>query len=786
MRIEQYFLMTDYSLWEVILNGDLSPPTRIVDGVVQVIAPTTAEQRNKADLKEQSLDDLFNNLKIYETEIKGSSTSRHNTQNIAFVSLNNTDSTNESVNVVPYVSAASSKATVSPLPNADSHSDAVIYSFSKEMDLKWQMVMLTMRAKRKGHFARECRSPRDNRNKEATRRPVPIEAKKEPTNYALMTYASSGSSSSSGSDNEVAPCSKACSKAYATLQTYYDNLTVEFRKSQFDVLSYKTEFPSHESDNSVPKNPENDRPDAPIVEDWISDSKDETEIESVSKQKESSFVPTSDHVKTPRESVKKVEHPKQAENLRINNQKSRDFEEINEGYVAFGGNPKGGKISSKGKIKTGKLDFYDVYFVKELKFNLLSVSQMVPRENNKYNVDLKNIVPSGELTCLFAKAILGESNLWHRRLGHINFKTMNKLVKGNLVRGLPSNVFENNHNCVACQKGKQQKASFVVGNQPNDNACIKENLDADPQNTADDVADVAFDIKENENDVHVSTNGSDKSDNKKHDEKAKRDDKGKSPIDLPIGVRDLRAKFEELSFNSTNRVNAVSVLVNVVGSNSTNSTNSFNTASPFVNVVSPNFGIVGKSLFMDPSKYPDDPDTSELEDIIFSNDEEDVGAEADLSNLETNIPVCPILTTRVHKDHHVNQIIGDLNSAPQTRSITRMELCKDFERLMKDKFQMSSMGELTFFLGLQVKQKDDGIFISQDKYIAKMLRKFGFTDVRSARTSIETEKPLLKDPDGEDVDLYIYSKELASLKQTALGKDISNPFMASRLPKTIW
>nr|GFA01660.1 hypothetical protein [Tanacetum cinerariifolium] len=85
--------------------------------------------RNKADLEEQSLDDLFNNLKIYEAEVTGSSISRHNTQNIAFVSLNNTDNTNESVNVIPSVSAASSKAIVSTIPNVDSRSDAVIYSF---------------------------------------------------------------------------------------------------------------------------------------------------------------------------------------------------------------------------------------------------------------------------------------------------------------------------------------------------------------------------------------------------------------------------------------------------------------------------------------------------------------------------------------------------------------------------------------------------------------------------------------------------------------------------------
>ncbi|GJX86190.1 putative ribonuclease H-like domain-containing protein [Tanacetum coccineum] len=95
-------------------------------------------------------------------------------------------------------------------------------------------------------------------------------------------------------------------------------------------------------------------------------------------------------------------------------------------------------------------------------FKLLDESQVllkVPRQNNMYSFDLKNVVPSGGLTCLFAKATIDESNLWHRRLGHINFKTMNKLVRGNLVRGLPSKLFENDHTCVAFQKGKQHKAS---------------------------------------------------------------------------------------------------------------------------------------------------------------------------------------------------------------------------------------------------------------------------------------------------------------------------------------
>ncbi|GJR39947.1 putative ribonuclease H-like domain-containing protein [Tanacetum coccineum] len=167
-----------------------------------------------------------------------------------------------------------------------------------------------------------------------------------------------------------------------------------------------------------------------------------------------------------------------------------EYKDYDGGFVSFGDGK--GSISGKGKIKTGSLDFDDMYFCKELKYNMFSVLQIcdkknnilftdtechvlssnfklldksqvllrVPRKDNIYSVDLKSVVPTGGLTCLIAKATIDESNTWHRRLGHINFKTMNKLVKGNLVKGLPSKIFENDHSCVACQKGKQHKASY--------------------------------------------------------------------------------------------------------------------------------------------------------------------------------------------------------------------------------------------------------------------------------------------------------------------------------------
>nr|GEX17263.1 putative ribonuclease H-like domain-containing protein [Tanacetum cinerariifolium] len=439
----------------------------------------------------------------------------------------------------------------------------------------------------------------------------------------------------------------------------------------------------------------------------------------------------------------------------------------------------------------------------------------VPRENNMYNVDLKNIVPFGDLTCLFAKATFDESNLWNIRLGHINFKTMNKLVKGNLVRGLPSKVFENNHTCVACKKDKQHRAScktkpvssvsqplqrlhtdlfgptfvkslnkksyclvvtddysrftwmfflatndetslilktfitgienqlslkvkiirsdngtefknqdlnqlcgmkgikrvfsvprtpqqngiakrknmtlieasrtmladsyyllyfglrqlillvmsrigptwlfdsdtliksmnyqpVIAGNQSNPSAGVQEQFaiekegedtvqqyvlfplwssgSKDPQNTN---GDATFEVKEPkfegrkpESKVYVSPSSSAKT--KKHDDKTKREAKGKNNVELSIGYRNLSAEFEDFFDNSINEVNAASTPVPTVGQISSNSTNTFSVAGPSNTVVSP---ILGESSYVDPSQYLDDPNMPALEDITYSDDE---------------------------------------------------------------------------------------------------------------------------------------------------------------------
>ncbi|GJS28463.1 ribonuclease H-like domain-containing protein [Tanacetum coccineum] len=135
--------------------------------------------------------------------------------------------------------------------------------------------------------------------------------------------------------------------------------------------------------------------------------------------------------------------------------KLSDFKEYKGGYVAFGNDPKGGRITGKGTIKTSCIDFENVSYIVDENLVLLRA----PRKNDVYSLNLKSIIPSRGVTCLVAKASEDEAILWHRILGHVNFKNINKLVKSNLVRGLPSKTFKHDHSCLACRKGKQHKAS---------------------------------------------------------------------------------------------------------------------------------------------------------------------------------------------------------------------------------------------------------------------------------------------------------------------------------------
>nr|GEW30111.1 hypothetical protein [Tanacetum cinerariifolium] len=765
----------------------------------------------------------------------------------------------------------------------------------EEMDLRWQMAMLTMRARRflqktcknlgangptsmgfdmskvkcynchmKEHFARECRSPKDPRRPE-----------EEPTNFALTAF-----SSNSSSDNEVPSCLKAYSKAYDQLHTQYDKLTDDFRKSQFDVISYQTgTFMPPKPDlvfNTAPTAVETDHL---AFNDWVSDSEEESETKVT--QFVPSFAQSFEHVKSPRHSDQLIEtnipaatpvpsspksnssgkrrnkkacfvcksvdhlindcdyhtkklaqptprnyanrghHKKYAplthskpqkhrvptavltQSKRVSNTAVRPISAALPNFTvtrpihahqvvtkfkspirrhitrrpssrtsnspprvtavqAPVGNPqlalkdKGVIDSGCSRHMTGNMsylsDFEELNGGYELKFNLFSVSQMCDKKNSVFFTDTECLVLSPDFKLPDENQVLLRNMVLVTKP---HSKTPYVLLHGRTPKKAGEEV----------DQSYMLFPVWAVGF-------------INPQNNADDAAfdgkEQDFDVKKLESKVILSPSSSAQS--KEQDDKIKKEAKGKSPVESVTGYRDLNAEFDDCSENISNEVNAASSTVLTVGQNSLNSTNTFSAAGPSNTAVSLTYG---KTSDIDPSQLPDDPDMPVLEDIIYSVDEDVVGAEADFNNLESSILVSPIPTTRIYKDHPVSQIIGDLSSTTQTRSMTRavkdqgelsqmfgndfhtcMFACflsheepKRVHQALKDPSWIESMQEeLLQFKMQKVKQKKDGIFISQDKYVAEILRKFGLTKGKSASTPIDTEKRLLKDSDGEDVD----------------------------------
>ncbi|GJT43184.1 putative ribonuclease H-like domain-containing protein [Tanacetum coccineum] len=581
----------------------------------------------------------------------------------------------------------------------------------------------------------------------------------------------------------------------------------------------------------------------------------------------------------------------------------------------------------------------------------------VPRKDNMYSVDLKNIVPSGGLTCLFAKATLDESNLWHRRLGHINFKTLNKLVRGNLVMNqfyemkgikrefsvarnpqqnrvakrknrtlieaartmladskLPTTFWTEavNTSCYVQNRvlvikhhnktpyelflGRKPTLSFMrpfgchvtilntldhlgkfdgkadegffVGYSTNSKAyrvfnsrtiIVEENLHVkfskETPNIAGNRPNWLFDLDA----ITISINykpvvaGNQTTGNASTKENIDVGQDGKKVVPdqkyilLPFVTSDpLLSKCLKDSPDAGFKPSKEEQDANV------NNTNNINSVSPTVNAADIENNVVEDNIVYG---CIDDPNMPNLEEIVYSNDDEEVGAEADINNFATNVPVSPIPTTRVHKDHPLEQIIGDIHSAPQTRRMTKnvtehvepkkvtqaltypswIEAMQDellqfklqkmdvksaflygtikeevyvcqpprFENpefpnkvykvekalyglhqapkawyetlstyLLENRFRRGTIDKTLFIKKDKVKQKDDGIFISQDKYVADILKKFDFVIVKTTSTPIETNKALLKDKEAKDVDVHLYRRLTRQLLKDEEAEDV--------------
>nr|GEW17898.1 putative ribonuclease H-like domain-containing protein [Tanacetum cinerariifolium] len=532
--------------------------------------------RNMSDLDTMSLDDLYNHLKVYESEVQKKSES--NSQNMDFISSAKHSSGNEEVNTASVSTASTNVSTARANIEAANISQdttcAYIASQSNEKKITIQGIDVVGFDKSKvecfnchkiGHFAKECRAPRsqdrgriDNykqRSKVEEQTPKALMAidrvgwdwsytandeenhalvadEEAPTEFALMAKTSA---ESEVFDNSL--CFKAwLSQVEARLAEprnqevkYYEKIKVlefkvEFRANCIESLTKELELIKKEKEG-LPEFADDTVTDyirpSPAIESTSDDAQNRnpsvTETEAspstISPKPFIKFVKATD--RSTKTKSAKVETAKpivkyaamysipSKRKFPTDNTKFSTADMGNKGKAVKAlacwfwkpsqnlSNKGGCKITGKETIKTSKLEFENVYFVKDLKYNLFSVSQICDnknsilftdsecivlgqnfklsddanvllrtlRQHNMYSIDLNNIIPHKDLTCLVAEASADKCMLWHRRLGHLNFKTMNKLVRHNLVRGLPTKCFENDHSCTACLKGKQHKAS---------------------------------------------------------------------------------------------------------------------------------------------------------------------------------------------------------------------------------------------------------------------------------------------------------------------------------------
>nr|GEV26658.1 hypothetical protein [Tanacetum cinerariifolium] len=598
-----------------------------------------------------------------------------------------------------------------------------------------------------------------------------------------------------------------------------------------------------------------------------------------------------------------------------------DFKEFDRGYVTFEGGAHGGRIFGKGTLKIDSLDFE----------NLPDESQIllkIPRKDNIYSFDMKNIVPKESLTCIVAKATLDESLLWHRRLGYINFENINKLVQDNLVRVTKDetskiltnfikeieNLVDKKVKIIRCDNGTEFRNKVMddfcrekgIKREYSVARTLQQNSVAERRNRtlikaartmlADSELPTTFWAEAVSTACYVQNRVLIvKPHNKTPYELFRGKFDGKSDEGFFVGYSLSSKTFRDVEDGTHNEDDdkdkseddSSPKEVNAAGQHVNTANVEVNTGRFELNTVDPSLNIASSSDPHSPTYMfkLGASDTLEATHVEFFSDRD--APEVDLENIPNSYRVSTNSHTKIHKDHPIKNVIGKVKSSVQTRRMTNLlmkkgfsmlymkrkymsplilvymlvsyhklnpqallklylihlgwkqcrknfcnsnsnrnkarlvaqghrqeegidyeesaflygtideevyvtqppgfkdldhpdkvykvvkalyglhqatrELCTAVEKLMKDKFQMSSMGELTFLLGLQVTQKEDGIFISQDKYLNEVLKKFNYSDVKSASTPVDLEKPLVKDRDANDVDVHLYRYMIRSL-----------------------
>nr|GEU47476.1 hypothetical protein [Tanacetum cinerariifolium] len=558
--------------------------------------------RNKPGIDNLDINNLYNNLKVYEADIKGSSESSSNSQNVAFISVESTSSTNE-LNATYSISTTTDHS--SQAQGSSSYADEFMFLFFanqshtlqldkkdlkqidqddlEEIDLKWQVVMLSMRVKqvnnktgrklefngkepvgfdknkveyfncyRRGHLARDCRSARNSGNKSKDVRNAGYRgrdngkrfAKKEDEKALVVQDGLEAKvietvfdNYLSDEENSVANDRFKKGEGYHAVPPLLtgnymppkpdlsfarlDHSIYKFKISETVTSLAKDDKDAPKTSTACVEKPKEDRFSAPLIKDWETDSDDDNVftpkpipakidfvkaalftrssriLVSAAKPKAAASTSAAKPVNTagPKQSVNfsrtrstfhKSHSPiKRSFYNATTHSRRNSTERVNVVGSKAVSVVKGNKDTAF-KTSTGYVWRPSVNAIYQLsKDNRWICTRGHPQQalknkgivdsvcsrhmtgNKAYLADYQKITDGGFVAFgsskgkITGKASINESNLWHMRLGHVNFKTMNKLVKGNLVRGLPSKIFNNDHSCVACQKGKHHKATLI-------------------------------------------------------------------------------------------------------------------------------------------------------------------------------------------------------------------------------------------------------------------------------------------------------------------------------------
>ncbi|GJZ03502.1 putative ribonuclease H-like domain-containing protein [Tanacetum coccineum] len=792
--------------------------------------------RTKPGVDSLSFDDLYNNLRVFENDVKGSTASSSSTQNVAFVS-ENTSSTND-------VSTAYSVSN----PSGQSHSmnklhhttylqiipvapsirfmedwNSLMNLTLEENDLKWQFMIsnemkkylqkdailpreLLKKNRTKGNQDSRRRDAWNSGNKDGRR------SGKQEDSKALVTI------DGEGSDTEVTSYSNECKESYAKLKKLYDAQREQLSDASIEIKAYtqglkkvEAQLVAHQqgqlcvqTHESLPE-PTIIEPkvvyqpkvwsDAPIIEEYESDSEDDHVSQPTKRQEQPSFASINKHVKTPRETVQnQFTHSKYprvdkkglstksfkqtgivdsgcSRHMTGNKAYLAEYQDFNSGLVAFG--------RSKGYI-TGK----------------------GPQEAN-HNAGTKDNIDAGNSTKEDESAqdyfVLP---IWSSYSSTIKRSTEKDAVEA--TNKHPNLQTDKNpvekEDQVFLEELERLKRLILLHKNPSSTASTYDGLSfSDPTNSDQDDSEIPAleDIYQNPTDGIFTNSSYDdegavtsqildpfveylpygkKAIGTKWVYKNKKDERGvvvrnKARLVAQGHRQEEGIDYDEV-FAPVARIEAIRIFL-AFASYMGFIVYQMDVKSAFL------YGKIDEEVyvsqppgFIDP-KYP--KKVYKVVKALYGLHQAPRAWYATLSTflLKNGYRRGTIDKTLFIKKDKNDIMLVQVYVDDIIFGSTKRSWCDEFEALMKSRFQMSSMGELTFFLGLQVKQKEDGIFISQDKYVAEILKKFDFVSVKTASTPIETQKPLVKDKEASDVDVHLYRSMIGSLMYlTASRPDI--------------